>query len=184
MTTPNTVAFHADFDASFPDLAGLPDDADRIPGRELGEIIVDGLRSRGLAASDLEDDEPFFSTECRIADKEYSVLCYLYDPEPAQPVWVVDIQRPTGLLARLFGKSKPEDIKPIVDAIDATLSECPRVHGKLRWFSGDLPLDPMSGGYPFAATDHNGNQAVVRQKVATSRFWPSRGGVEPDVLFP
>jgi hypothetical protein len=139
----NTVAaIRANFDTKFPDLTGLPKGKDRLPGREFGDFVVEGLRKRGFQASDNQCEEPFFVTWCRSGDWEYKVFCYLYTPDEASPVWVVECPATIGFWGKLTGKSEERELSAVLAAIDDTLKSDARVK-ETRWFA-DLPAEPFS----------------------------------------
>ncbi len=48
MNTRTTAAILADFEPNFPSLSGLGNDADRIPGRDLAQMIASGLEENVL----------------------------------------------------------------------------------------------------------------------------------------
>jgi hypothetical protein len=136
------VAIRASFDPKFPDLNSLPKGQDRLPGRELGDLVVRGLRKHGFQVSDLECEEPLFVTRCRSGDGEYKILCYVYTPDPVDPVWVVECPPTIGFLGKLMGKSDDRQIGPIVEAIHDTLRIDSHIR-ETRWFA-DLPFEPFS----------------------------------------
>ena len=84
-----TVAMRASFDATFPELNSLAKGDDRVPGRPLAELDVNGLRKLGFQASDVEYQEPFFVTRCRSGDYEFQILSYLAYADRTGPAWAV-----------------------------------------------------------------------------------------------
>jgi hypothetical protein len=138
----NTIAITGDFDFMFPDLKGLPDDADRVPGRDLAVLILNGLRKYGFDTTDIIYDEPFFMIICISCDLKYQVLCFIYDPNPLAPVWIVQVPKKLGFWDRLMGKSEDSQLKPVLDAIEYTLGSDKRVK-EMRWFN-KLPAKPFN----------------------------------------
>ena len=125
------------FDASFPDLC---EDEDRIPGRALGELVVQGLQRHGLQASGPLNEEPFFVVTCWSGTIEYRILCYIFEPGK-DPVWVVECPRTLGLTAKWRGKSEEQELGTVVTAIHETLKNDSRV-SEVRWFP-KLPAIPF-----------------------------------------
>src|SRR5687767_7618195 len=86
----STVAFKAPFIAVFPDLRGLAEEDDRMPGREVAEFIAHGLKERGFDPSAVTNDEPFFTTRCKPGPHEYSIIAYIGDPDQKKLYWGVE----------------------------------------------------------------------------------------------
>ena len=133
------VAIRGDFDATFPDLKGLPDDADRVPGRDLADVVANCLRQCGLATVGPEYEEPFFAVRCGSGREQIEVLCYIH--EPKRGVWVVEAGWRQGLLDRLRGRGKPQDLDALLGSLHEGLMREPRVR-EMRWFT-KLPADPF-----------------------------------------
>ena len=121
-------AMRGNFDATFPDLSSLPKDADRVPGRPLGKLVVEGLRARGFTTSDVQYEEPFFVTRCRSGERTYPILAYLAYSDDTGPAWVVCCHRTIGFWGRLLGKSEDRELSGVLEAID---------------FPSNLPQNPM-----------------------------------------
>jgi hypothetical protein len=136
------VAIKGTFDANFPELTWLPKKGDRVPGRELAELITEGLRQRGFDAEDVSYEEPFFTTRCQSGDYRYEVLSYIYVPAGADAVWAVDCAPTLGTWAKLTGKSEEAEHGAVLIAIHDTLKKDARVID-MRWFK-DLPGEPFS----------------------------------------
>jgi predicted RNase H-like HicB family nuclease len=134
------VSFKGTFDASFPDLRTIKEGDDRIPGRDLGELIVGGLLRRGLQASGPVNEEPFFVVPCPSDQYNYRILCYVLEPGP-DPVWVVECPRLLGFMAKWRGESEENELGAVVTAIDETLKSDSRVR-EMRWFK-ELPISPF-----------------------------------------
>lgn len=133
------VALRGDFEAKFPDLHGLPPDRDRVPGRDLAEFILGGLRRRQIEAAGPFYEEPFFELRCQVAGRRIEVLCYIY--EPRAETWVVEVLQKTGFLARLRGRTAEAEVTTVVEAVHEILLQDPRVR-ESRWFS-ELPATPF-----------------------------------------
>jgi hypothetical protein len=133
------VAIRGDFDATFPDLKGLPDEADRVPGRDLADVVASCLRRDGLAIVGPEYEEPFFAVRCGSGREEIEVLCYIHEPKAG--VWVVEAGWRPGLLDRLRGRGKPQGLNALLVSLYEGLLREPRVH-EMRWFA-TLPADPF-----------------------------------------
>jgi hypothetical protein len=133
------VAIRGDFDATFPDLKGLPDDADRVPGRALANVVANCLRQGGLAVAGPEYEEPFFAVRCGSGREQIEVLCYIYEPKAG--VWVVEAGWRQGFLDRLRGRGKPQCLNTVLASLHEGLMGEPRVR-EIRWFA-KLPVDPF-----------------------------------------
>jgi hypothetical protein len=133
------VAIRGDFDATFPDLKGLPHDADRVPGRDLANVVANCLRRGGLAIVGPEYEEPFFAVRCGSGREQIEVLCYIYEPKAG--VWVVEAGWREGFLDRLRGRGKPQGLNTVLTSLHEGLLGEPRVR-EMRWF-GRLPADPF-----------------------------------------
>jgi hypothetical protein len=136
------VAIKGTFDARFPEVTWLPKQGERMPGRELAELITDGLRQRGFDAKDVLYEEPFFTTRCQSGKYRYEVLSYIYVPEEADAVWAVDCAPTLGTWAKLTGKSEDAELGALLIAIYDTLKNDSRVID-MRWFE-ELPAKPFS----------------------------------------
>jgi hypothetical protein len=136
------VAMRTDFDATFPDFKSLAKGQDRVPGRPLGQLIVNGLRARGFQASDLEYEEPFFVTRCQSGEHIYPVFSYVLYPDKAGAPWMVCCEPQVGFWGKLFGKSEEKDIGSVVDAIHDTLKNDAHIRD-IRWFK-IAPYEPFS----------------------------------------
>lgn len=135
MKVNSAVAFKGTFDSSFPTTGD-----DRMPGRSLGELIVQGLNHHGLEASGPLNEEPFFVAPCRSGAIEYRVLCYILEPGD-DPVWVVECPRTLGRIANWRGKTEQQELGAVVTAIHETLRNDSRVR-EMRWFP-ELPASPF-----------------------------------------
>ncbi len=144
------VALRGEFDARFPDLKGLARDADRIPGRELAEIVSRGLRQAGIAIAGPVCEEPFFTLRCEAGGQTITLLCYLYAPDTG--TWVVEAPQHQGFLSRLLRRPRTEGLRRVLEALHQTLLREPRVR-EMRWFA-ELPVEPFGkmpyGVGPFA----------------------------------
>jgi hypothetical protein len=132
------VAIRGDFDARFPDLKGLSRNADRVPGRELANLVAKWLRQGGLAIEGPEYEEPFFTLRHGMGRDRIEVLCYIYAPKAE--VWVVEATWRQGFLSRLFGRGEPQGLNPLLVALHEGLMQEPKVR-EMRWFA-TLPADP------------------------------------------
>ena len=137
-----TVAMRTDFDATFPDLRSLAKGQDAVPGRQLGELVVNGLRARGFETSDVQYEEPLFVTRCRSGEHVYPVFSYVLYPEKSGAPWVVSCERQIGFWGRLLGRSEEKDMGLVLDAIEDILRNDARITD-MRWF-GKAPCDPFS----------------------------------------
>lgn len=143
MLSMNTVvAIKGTFDARFPEFTWLPKKGDRVPGRELGELITAGLRQRGFAAEDVSYEEPFFTTRCQSGNYRYEVQSFIYVPGETDAVWAVDCPPTLGAWARFSGKSEDAELSAVLIAIHETLKNDARVID-MRWFK-ELPAEPFS----------------------------------------
>jgi len=133
------VAILGDFDATFPDLKGLPHDADRVPGRDLANVVASCLRQGGLAIVGPECEEPFFAVRCGSGREQVKVLCYIYKPKAG--VWVVEAGWRQRVLDRLRGRGKPQGLNAVLASLHEGLMREPRVR-EMRWFA-KLPADPF-----------------------------------------
>jgi hypothetical protein len=133
------VALKAAFDPTFPDLRDVGKDEDRIPGRDLGELVAEGLKRHGLEAQGPSNEEPFFVVRCKSGRFDYGILCYIYEPAE-DPVWVVECPRKLGFLAKLRGQSEESELGAVVSAMHDILRDDPRVK-EMRWFR-ELPPVP------------------------------------------
>jgi hypothetical protein len=147
MSVKCVVALRGDFDARFPDLRGASPNEDRVPGRDLAECVLDGLRRRQIETAGPFYEEPFFALRCQVAGRKVEVLCYIY--EPAAGTWVVEAVRTTGLLARLRGRTDLAEVSTVVGAVHETLLQERRVL-ETRWFL-KLPATPF-GNVPFSTS--------------------------------
>jgi hypothetical protein len=68
------VATRGDFDARFPDLKGLPHGADRVPGRELANLVAKWLRQGRLAVERPEPKSP--SGGVMTEERLYCPVCF------------------------------------------------------------------------------------------------------------
>ncbi len=143
------VAIRGDFDAGFPDLKALPRDVDRVPGRELADLVARWLRQGGLVVEGPEYAEPFFILRHGGGREQIEVLCSIYDPQAG--VWVVEATGRRGLLSRLLGRGQPPALSGVLAALHEGLGREPRVR-EMRWFAR-LPADPFGpvafGSGPF-----------------------------------
>jgi len=139
MNVKNIVALRADFDPTFPDLREALPDQDRVPGRDLAECVLAGLRRRQIETAGPFYDEPFFELRCQVAGRRTEVLCYIY--EPAAATWVVEVVRETGFLARLRGGDDDAEVRTVVGAVHEALLHDGSVR-EARWFSR-LPAVPF-----------------------------------------
>jgi hypothetical protein len=147
MNVRNIVALRGDFDSTFPDLREALPDQDRVPGRDLAECVLAGLRGRRIETSGPFYEEPFFELRCQVAGRRIEVLCYIY--EPAAGTWVVEVVRKTGFLAWLRGGNDDEEVNTVVGAVHDALLRDGRVR-EARWFSR-LPAGPF-GNVSFSAS--------------------------------
>jgi hypothetical protein len=139
MSVKRVVALRGDFDATFPDLREVLPDQDRVPGRDLAECVVAGLRRRRIETAGPFYEEPFFELRCQVAGRRIDVLCYIL--EPTARTWVVEVVRKTGFLARLRGSAAEAEVTAVVEAVHETLLRDSRVR-EARWFS-ELPASPF-----------------------------------------
>jgi len=151
MSVKTIVALRGDFDATFQDLRHLPPEQDRVPGRELAECVLGGLRRRQIETTGPFCEEPFFELRCQVAGRRIEVLCYIY--EPKAQTWVVEVVRRTGLLARLKGGAADAEVTTVVEAIHETLLQNGQVR-EARWFS-ELPASPF-GNVSFSVSPFAG----------------------------
>lgn len=131
-----------EFDETFPDLSSLPKGADRVPGRRLGELVVEGLRQRGFTTSDVQYKEPFFVTRCRSGKRTYPIVAYLAYSDDMGPVWAVYCQRTIGFWDRLVGRYEEKELSRVLEAIHDVLLQNSRITD-IRWFP-EPPFDPFS----------------------------------------
>ena len=117
-----------------------------LPGRDLAELVEQGLRRVGFAIEGVVYEEPFFVVRCRVGQFEYELLSYLFDPHDVNPVWVVDCPSRLGFFDKWFARSKNAEYASVLQAIHRTLISDHRVR-EVRWFRS-LPADPFSAeGY-------------------------------------
>ena len=95
-----TVALRGDFNPNFPDLKRVKKDDDRMPGRDLADLIFFGLKEKDLKVSSPINEEPFFVIKCCSGHFEYEITCCLFEPKNEQSVWVIEIPRKIGFLGR------------------------------------------------------------------------------------
>ena len=136
------VAIRGDFDARFPESQTWSAGGDRVPGRDLAELVLEGLRRRGLEAEGPIDEEPFVAVRCRVGERQFVILCYIYEPRGKDSVWVVECPTTLGLLARLRGGSEEPELRTVLGAVQESLLHDARVR-EMRWFSR-LPASPFS----------------------------------------
>jgi len=139
VTVKSVVAIRGDFDARFPDSRGASPNEDRVPGRDLAECVLAGLRRRQIETAGPFYEEPFFVLRCQVAGRKIEVLCYIY--EPAARTWVVEAVRTTGLLASLRGRNDDAEVSTVIEAVHQALLQDSRVR-ETRWFS-KLPASPF-----------------------------------------
>jgi hypothetical protein len=151
MSVKSVVALRGDFNAAFPDLRHVLPDQDRIPGRDLAECVLAGLRSRQIETAGPFYEEPFFELRCQVADRRIEVLCYIY--EPTAGTWVVEVVRKIGFLAWVKGGAADAEVTTVVEAIYQTLLQDGRVR-EARWFS-KLPASPF-GNVSFSVSPFAG----------------------------
>lgn len=137
-----TVAFKADFDPRFPDLSEIGKDEDRIPGRPVAEMLMQGLRARAIKASDVTNEEPFFQVICEMGPHKYSVLTYYAGGEDDDPVWGVECGRIMGFWEIFPKKTGESELANLLDAIQDILTGDSRVK-EVRWFA-ESQIDPWS----------------------------------------
>ena len=136
------VAIKGTFDPTFPPSTWLPMKRERVPGRELAELIQSGLSQRGFNAEEVSYEEPFYVTRCRSGNYRYEILSYIYDPDEAGAVWVVECAPQLGLWAKLMGKTEAQELGAVLKAINETLRGDSRVK-EGRWFT-KLPASPFA----------------------------------------
>ena len=144
-----TVDFKADFDADFPDLRKIGKDDDRVPGRPVAEMIQSGLRAHGFEISEIENNEPFFSINCRSGDYSYQIDISLAGGDR---VWEVHCDRAVGFFESLRGRRDEKELGEILDAIHAVLKNNKRVH-EVRWF--DEPQVDAFAQRRYATSPHD-----------------------------
>ena len=137
-------ALKAYFNAVFPHLDQLKKGEDRLPGRELAEVVVAGLRKRGFQTTDVKCEEPFFTTVCSLGSFKYEILSYIYVPDEIDPIWAVECPSPVGFFARLSGKSDKHEHGTLLDALHDVLNDEPKIR-EIRWFK-ELPGAPFEEG--------------------------------------
>ena len=137
-------ALLGDFDPAFPDERGLGPEDDRVPGRDLAELVAAGLREQGLGVDGPSCDEPFFVVSCRSGEVRYQVLCGLLEPKERDSVWIVECPRTLGWWARLRGRSEEAELTRVVTALHEVFTASPRVR-QVRWFDDDVPPDAFEG---------------------------------------
>ena len=137
-----TVAMRTAFAATFPDLRSLAKGQERVPGRQLGQLVAKGLRARGVEDSDVQYEEPLFVTRCRSGEHVYPIFSSVLYPEKSGAPWVVSCERQISFWGRLLGRSEEKDMGLVLDAIDDTLRNDARITD-MRWFK-DAPCDPFS----------------------------------------
>src|SRR5262249_12047543 len=93
------------------------------------------------------NEEPFFTLRCRVGERRFKILCYIY--EPGAGVWVVECPPTLGWLARLRGRREEVELSRVVGALHESLQQDARVH-EMRWFH-KLQASPFSAG-AFGAT--------------------------------
>ncbi len=151
MNVNNVVALRGGFAATFPDFRKLLPHEDRVPGRDLAECVLAGLRRRQIETTGPYCEEPFFTLHCLVAGRSIEVLCYIYEPDAG--TWVVEVLRKTGFLSRLTGRNDDAEVSTLVGAVHDALIHDRRVR-ETRWFS-KLPADPF-GNVSFSASPFAG----------------------------
>ena len=141
-TTLTAAAVAGDFDPVFPDLRGLPKNADRVPGRDLANLVATGLQSEGFDVEGPTNEEPFFAVVCSSGGVQFEILCFIYVPDGRNSLWQVHCQRNLGWFSRLLGKSEEDELVDVVLAIHKVLTTSPRV-GAVRWYKEEVPFDGM-----------------------------------------
>jgi hypothetical protein len=147
MTLNNVVALRGDFDARFPDMCQLGSDQDRVPGRDLAECVLAGLKEQGLEAEGPLYEEPFFELRCRTGARPVTVLCYIY--EPKAETWVVEVVWKTGFFDWFARREDEPHVRTLVGALYQALARDRQVR-EMRWFSS-LPASPF-GNVSFAVS--------------------------------
>jgi hypothetical protein len=96
----SVVAIRGELNASFPDLRSLKPGDYRVPGRDLAELILVGLKRHGIDVEGPFYDEPFFTIRCRVSKETIEIQCYIY--EPAEGVWIVEATPKLGFIDKLL----------------------------------------------------------------------------------
>lgn len=122
----------ADFLGDFPKPIRCDEPPEQLPGRELAELIADGLRNRQFAVHSIETYDIEHVIRCSSGRREFRIHVWVDDISRIER-WEVCCPSSSGWLARLLGRSDYEEHKRILEAIDDILKSSSRVHD-IRWF--------------------------------------------------
>jgi hypothetical protein len=97
------------------------------------------MKQLGEKGASIVYDEPFegeggWTLVVRICDEEFNLFVHWAPIGPAEDYWVIQIRRPKGVLAALFGRSAPQDVQPTADLVREILKANPQIRD-VRWLT-------------------------------------------------
>ena len=139
---PLLVNTFADFLADFPYDAGwLSGSTEDIPGKEVSEVLVSGLRKQGIEIERLDADVTGRSLFCLCEDRSFTIMVFVDDLFEMKR-WNVQCSPSESLLTRLIHGRADSEFQQVLAAVDQALKESDRVRD-IRWFPCFDPHDAL-----------------------------------------
>jgi hypothetical protein len=118
---------------------------------EITTALAAGLRARGFASSEPEDQEFAHFFRCRSGSREYEIMAAFDFVEGDS--WEVNCPPTLGFFPRLLGKTEEKELSSLIGAIHAVMQSNSRVK-EMLWYtssggkSNGSP-DPIQSAYPY-----------------------------------
>jgi hypothetical protein len=130
----------ADFLGDFPKPAYRDDPPEKLPGRELADLVAGGLRNHGFHVGSVDTYEIEHLIQCSSGQRTFHIHIWVDDISRIER-WEVCCPPSYGWIARwlgqwvarLFGPMDYDEHKTLLEAIDGILKSSGRVRD-LRWF--------------------------------------------------
>jgi hypothetical protein len=128
-----TLDTFADFLADFPYEAGwLEDSTKELPGKDVSELLVNGLRKRGIDVNGVDAADYGHFIECISVGRSFTIVVSVDDPWEMKR-WTVQCYPSDGLLTRLIHGYAGFEFRQVLTAVHQALKGSGKARD-IRWF--------------------------------------------------